>query len=273
MRNTIVSFLAFFAVCSFAAHASPYTLKTGEHLIDSEYITTHSLFGDSRLVLQVEFEPGEVDKDLRNLSLIEILAEHLLPSASKAGKKKVSVWETLHQGKVGPEAGGFSLKLSAGAYENYDFELGDDWIWHQTAGPDIDLSGIGIRQHTYNPELGAHITELVEQRVEEWKYFEVWAHVEDASPSEATEKANDIFNHFSGCSSDGVPIEKDSFLGQNEAIAFRIYMVPRLPSSPLQYQPRLKFTFGHEAYVAHCYSISTDPAKTWDDLYDELRED
>lgn len=272
MRNIIASIFTAVLHCFIAASASPYTLKTGEHLVDSEYITTHSLYGDSQLVLQVEFEPGEVDKELRNLSLIEILAEHLLPSASKAGKKKVSVWETLHQGKVGPEAGGFSLKLSAGAYENYDFELGDDWIWNQTSGPDIDLSAVGVRQHTYNPELGAHIAELIEQSVEEWRYYEVWAHAEGASPSEATEKANEIFNHFSGCSADGVPIEKDSFLGQNEAIAFRIYMVPRLPSSPLRYQPRLKFTYGHEEYVAHCYSISTDPTQTWDDLYDQLHE-
>ncbi|MEM9178362.1 MAG: hypothetical protein AAGA89_01560 [Pseudomonadota bacterium] len=224
------------------------------------------------MVLQVEFEPSDIDKELRNLSLIEILAEHLLPRASKSGDSKVSIWETLKQGKVGPETGGFSLKLSAGAYENYDFELGDDWIWNQTSGPKIDLLAVGFREHTYNPELDVHITEPIEQRVEEWKYYEVWAHAEGASPSEATEKANEIFRYFSGCSADGVPIEKDSILGQNEAIAFRIYMVPRIPSSPLQYQPRLKLTYGHEDYVAHCYSISTDPAQTWDDLYAQLRE-
>lgn len=272
MKTIIAAIFSILAHTYMVAIASPYTLNTGEHLVDSEYITTHSLFGGSRLVLQVEFEPDEIDKDLRNLSLIEILMEHLLPAASASGKTKVSVWETIREGKVGPEAAGVSLKLTAGTYENYDFELGDDWIWNQTSGPELDLSAVAFRQYTHNQELGAHITEPLAQFIDGWKYYEIWAHVEGASPSEATEKANEIFKHFSGCSADGVPIEADSFLGRNEAFAFRIYLLPRLTSSPLQYQPRIKLTYGHEDYVAHCYTSRTDPAVTWDDLYDQLSE-
>ena len=260
-------------ICSFClANAEPYTLKTGERLVDSKYITTQSLFGKSQLVLQVEFESKEPDANLRNLSFIELLTEHLLPTAAKSGKHHVSIWEMLAQGNMGPEAGGFSLKLSAGAYENYDFALGDRWIWEQKSGPSIDLSAVSVREHDLNSDLNVYMTEPTEQFVEKWSYYERWATYENASPSEATQKANEIFRHFSGCSKDGVPIEPDSYLGERNAIAFRIYMMPHRPSSPLQNQPRLKLTYGHQDYVGHCYSITSDVTESWDDLYQQLKE-
>lgn len=260
-------------ICSFClANAEPYTLRTGERLTDSEYITTRSIFGKSQLVLQVEFESEEPDENLRNHSLIELLTEHLLPSAVQSGKRHVSIWETIAQGKSGPEVGGFSLQLSAGAYENYDFELGENWIWEQKSGPSIDLSVVDVREQNFNADLGVYMTEPSERLVEEWKYYELWATYENASPAEATQKANEIFRYFSGCSTDGVPIESDSFLGERNAIALRIYMVPLRPSSPLQSQPRLKLTFGHKDYVGHCYSITTDVSESWEDLYRQLND-
>ncbi|MDJ0921713.1 MAG: hypothetical protein QNI84_11330 [Henriciella sp.] len=269
LLTTIVLFLGFGCVL---AHSEPYTLNTGERLVDSEFITTQPLFGKAQLVLEVEFEPGETDRTLRNLSLIELLAEHLLPTASRSGFERVSIWEALKQGKVGPETSAFTLKLSAGAYENYDFELGKDWIWNQTSGPDLDLSAVTIREHNYNADLNAYITEPLQGQVEEWTIFEVWASVEGASPSEAAEKANEIFQYYSGCTEDGVPVEADSFIGQQNAIAFRVYMLPNVPTSPLQLQPRLKFTYGHEDYVAHCYTVEAVEAQTWDELYKRVSE-
>ncbi len=240
--------------------------------MDSEYISTWPLFGKRQLVLQVEFEAEEIDPASRNLSLIELVTEHLIPTALRSGEDRVSIWEANKQISAGSETGVVALKLSAGSFENYDFEIGDDWIWKQTSGPILDLSVMEVRQHHFHADLGAFLSDISETSVEERKVFEVWASFEDASPSQSVEKANEIFRYFSGCTRDGVPIEASSFLGERNAIAFRIYMVPGVPSSPLQSQPRLNLTYGHQDLVAHCYSMDVNVPNDWDEVFARLNE-
>lgn len=269
-------FLAFacFFLCPGMAAADTYKLNTGEVLADSEYQTLHAVGGPKRLVLEVTFEDKDPDPVIRNASLLEILTNHLLPMAAKKGFSEVSIWETKLETPSGKKKKSIiSFNVNAAVYENYDFVLGDQWIWEQTSGPDLDISVLSRAEYTYNPELDVYATNAFPHSLEDGEfYFEIWANAEGASPSEAADKANDLFRMLSGCKEDGVPIETDSFLGQHGAIALKIYMVPYRTTSQLRYQPRLSLNYGHENGVPTCYTISNIKYESWNEVYALLKK-
>ncbi len=272
MRIPLFLAVACFFLCPGMAAADPYKLNTGEVLADSEYQTFHVVGGPKRLVLEVTFEDKEPDPEVRNASFLEILTNHLLPMAARKGGSEVSIWETKSESPSAKKKKSIvSFNVSAATYENYDFVLGDQWIWEQTSGPELDLSALGLAEYTYNAELDIYTTNAFPHSLEDGKfYYEIWANAEGASPSEAVEKANALFRMLSGCKEDGVPIEADSFLGEKGAIALKIYMVPYRTESQLQYQPRLSLKYGHENGVPTCYTVSGIDYGSWDEAYASL---
>jgi hypothetical protein len=162
--------------------------------------------------------------------------------------------------------------VSAVIYENYDFKLGERWIWEQTVGPEIDATMVDLIEFTYSEELDLFSSELFPVTIEGGTYFQVWLNVDGASVQKSIEKANEFFRKLSGCQVDGVPIDTTSFLGRQNAIALRIYIIPHVISSPFQHQPRMALTYGHEKGVAHCYTVTSDESGTWNDLYSALSE-
>lgn len=273
----MIRFVFLFLLCFSGVRATslgePLTLQCGETLAHSEYKTLHPFGGDKRLVVSITFAAEVPDPSVRNASIVEILINNLIPTAVSKDFENVSVWETKTETSTGLDRKGlFSLSVSAGAYENYDFTLGDEWIWEQTSGPDIDTSGYALEQYIYQENVGLYVSELYQREIGDRTYFEVWAHGEGAGPQEAVSKANGLFRTLSGCTEDGVPVDEHSFLGQQNALALRIYLVPQAKTSPLQYNPRLKLTYGHENGVATCYTMPANTAASWDEVYASLSE-
>ena len=254
------------------AVAEKYTLKSGETLANSEYSTLYPLGGKKALTLEVTFQSKATDPDLRNASLIEILLEHLLPKAVAEGYSEASIWET----KIDASSGAgknpfFSFGVKASAHENYDFSLQDKWIWAQTAGPELDLSSVTISEFTYDEDLDLFTTQVFPRQLSDGNIIlEVWANAPGASPAESIVKANELFRSLSGCVEDGVPISEDSPMADEGAIALRMYLLPHVTASALQYQPRVKLTYGHEDGVATCYTMTNDGYGTWEELYASL---
>jgi len=122
-------FLLCFSGVQATSLGEPFTLQSGETLAHSEYKTPYPFGGDKRLVVSVTFEAEAPDPGVRNASIVEILINNLIPTAVSKDFENVSVWAAKTETSTGRDRKGlFSLSISAGAYENYDFTLGDEWI-------------------------------------------------------------------------------------------------------------------------------------------------
>lgn len=257
------------------ADAESYQLKSGETLADSKYETLYPVGGGKRLVLQVTFAKEAESPELRTASLVEILQRHLLPKATKEGYSEVAIWESLAEvpKKKSGLPFGLSFNLTFGAHENYDFELQDEWVWKQVAGPDLDLSIFPVMTLDYDDKAEVYRSNLFRRELNDGSiYYEVWVHAPDTPPGQLAAKANAVFRDLSGCTQDGVPIAKDSFLAKRGAKALIVYGTPVRYTSPLQLGPRVRLQFGHVNGVPHCFTHSGEALGTWDDIYASLSE-
>lgn len=257
------------------ANAQAYSLKSGETLADSEYQTAFKLGGGKRLVLEVKFDSEADSSDQRTASLVEILQDHLIPMAVKKGFSRIAIWENLSEVTTRKNRPPSLLPLSftGSTFENYDFDLQDQWVWSQVAGPELDLSKFPIMTYEYDETADVYRTELRRRDLNDGNLiFEVWVSAPDTSPKQLAAKANTVFQELSGCTKDGVPIEEDSYMAKHNAKALIVYAAPVQYTSPLQYAPRVRLKYGHKDGVPYCYTHSGDSLGTWDDIYASLRE-
>lgn len=273
MMRFILLLLSCLVSLSTNALGEPVTLQSGETLTASDYKTLNSINGIQRLAVTITFKDDSPDPDIRNASIVEVLANHLIPTAARLGYSHIAIWETKAEASTDskPERM-FSLNLTAGAYTNYDFSIGKNWIWEQTSGPEVDTSVYELAEYSYREDLDVFTSEVFPRKMDDRTFYEVWVHSEGSSPDSSIAKANELFRDLSGCSKDGVPIAADSFLGEQNALALRVYVVPQIPTALLQYMPRVGLTFGHENGVATCYTVALDVPDTWDGVYESLSD-
>jgi hypothetical protein len=257
------------------AKAQAYSLKSGETLANSEYQTAFSLGGGKRLVLEVKFDSEAESSNQRTASFVEILQDHLIPKAVKEGFSRISIWESLSEvstNKSRPPSM-LSLNFTGSAYENYDFDLQDEWIWSQVEGPELDLSKFPMMTFEYDETADVYRTELLRRDLDDGNLiFEVWVNAPDTSPEQLAAKANTVFRKLSGCTKDGVPIAEDSYMAKHNAKALVVYGTPVQYTSPLQLAPRFRFLYGHEDGVPYCRTQSGESLGTWGDIYASLSE-
>ena len=257
------------------ANAQAYSLKSGETLADSEYQTTFTLGGGKRLVLEVKFDSEADSSDQRTASLVEILQDHLIPMAVKKGFSRIAIWENLSEvtTRKNRPPSLLSLNFTGSTFENYDFDLQDQWVWSQVAGPELDLSKFSMMTFEYDETADVYRTELRRRDLNDGNLiFEVWVSAPDTSPKQLAAKANTVFQELSGCTKDGVPIEEDSYMAKHNAKALLVYAVPVRYTSPLQSAPRVRLLYGHEDGVPYCRTQSGESLGTWDDIYASLSE-
>lgn len=275
MKFWRLAFIAVFVGFLFSGKvlAEPYRLNSGELLSDSSYQTSYGFGSGKGLVLEVSFAEDPPSEEVRRQSMFEILTAHLIPSAVKNGYDSASVWEERATAKSKSIGGLFSF--AGEVFENYDFELGENWEWQQVAGPELDFSDYLRAEYKLDEEVGALITPLVERSVKSGeKYYSASLVYEGGSPRESLEKANKLFQKLSGCSSIGGPIKQDSYLGKTEAIALVVRTYPAVPDGKLRFMPNLRLNFGHTDGELNCDWPSPDEetSETWDEVYASLSE-
>lgn len=257
------------------ANAQAYSLKSGETLADSEYQTAFTIGGGKRLVLEVKFDSEADSSDQRTASLVEILQYHLIPMAVKKGFSRIAIWENLSEvtTRKNQPPSLLSFNFTGSTFEKYDFDLQDQWVWSQVAGPELDLSKFSLLTYEYDETVDVYRTELRRRDLNDGNLiFEVWVSAPDTSPKQLAAKANTVFQELSGCTKDGVPIEEDSYMAKHNAKALIVYAVPVRYTSPLQSAPRVRLLYGHEDGVPYCRTQSGESLGTWDDIYASMSE-
>ena len=199
----------------------------------------------------------------------------LHPMAVKKGFSRIAIWENLSEvtTRKNRPPSLLSLNFTGSTFENYDFDLQDQWVWSQVAGPELDLSKFSMMTFEYDETADVYRTELRRRDLNDGNLiFEVWVSAPDTSPKQLAAKANTVFQELSGCTKDGVPIEEDSYMAKHNAKALIVYAVPVRYTSPLQSAPRVRLLYGHEDGVPYCRTQSGESLGTWDDIYASLSE-
>ncbi len=235
---------------TFTAIADPVTLKSGETIAWSEYQTVRYLGGGQSLHLAVEFTTPETDKALRHQSIIELLRREVVSKATLEGFEQLSILDKKSGGKTKGLAGILSFSFNAAVFENYDFEIGNKWIWEQTGGPELPIAAIQMAKFVPFEGSGFQVSDAIpkiakdEKTNESFTYYEMYLYSDDdEAPDEGARNAVALFHSLSGCGDySGVP-QSDSMLLTNDALALIVFVMPYQPVSPIQYQPRLKLKF------------------------------